>query len=277
MPFFSIIIPTYNRLHTLPATIQTVMNQSFPDFEVLITDDGSTDGTAAWVQELHDNRIRYIQKANSGVCATRNYGAGYAHGVYLIFLDSDDAVSTTWLSDFFALATTSDSDVLRCGRIIKGKIPKTDYQGFLAGTFAVKKKVFDACGGYDIALKFGENTELYWRFCEAGVSFARVEKANVIYEIQQGGGGTNPENRIQFFYYVRKKHATYFRKDKQTAQLLHQVAGILCMRNQKVKEGLLLLWQGYFVRPFHLKSLLRAAWYSFTSFRFSRTSQTSKN
>lgn len=98
-PFFSIIIPTYNRATFIGATLQSVLAQTDADFEVLIVDDGSKDDTAAVVQPfLADARISYWPKENAERGAARNYGLARARGEYAIFLDSDDRFHPTHLA-----------------------------------------------------------------------------------------------------------------------------------------------------------------------------------
>ncbi len=89
-PFFSIIIPTYNRAHMLPASIRSILNQKFQNFEAIIIDDGSTDNTSEVVNNISDKRIRYIYQTNQERSAARNNGIKNAKGEYICFLDSDD-------------------------------------------------------------------------------------------------------------------------------------------------------------------------------------------
>jgi glycosyltransferase involved in cell wall biosynthesis len=91
-PFFSVIIPTYNRSHILPETIASVLNQTFQNFEVIIVDDGSTDTTKELITKIAntDSRVRYIYQKNAERSAARNNGIKNAHGDYICFLDSDD-------------------------------------------------------------------------------------------------------------------------------------------------------------------------------------------
>ncbi|QIF04482.1 glycosyltransferase family A protein [Roseimicrobium sp. ORNL1] len=86
---FSIIIPTYNRIEYLKATLDSVWQQTFQDFEVIVVDDGSTDGTAAYLSSL-EGKVSLIQQSNAGPGAARNRGAEAARGEYVVFLDSDD-------------------------------------------------------------------------------------------------------------------------------------------------------------------------------------------
>jgi len=90
MPFFSIIIPTYNRAHLIPKTLQSVLAQTDGDFECIIVDDGSTDNSQEVVEALGDARFRYFWKENAERGAARNYGAQQATGKWLNFVDSDD-------------------------------------------------------------------------------------------------------------------------------------------------------------------------------------------
>lgn len=89
-PLFSVIIATYNRENTILRAINSVLNQSFEDFELLIIDDGSTDSTAKLISKIHDERVKYYYKKNEERNIARNYGIDKSKGDYLVFLDSDD-------------------------------------------------------------------------------------------------------------------------------------------------------------------------------------------
>lgn len=86
----SVIIPAYNRADIVGETIESVLAQTYPKFEVIIIDDGSTDNTREVVRRYSDPRIRYFYKANSGLSAARNSGLDSARGEFIAFLDSDD-------------------------------------------------------------------------------------------------------------------------------------------------------------------------------------------
>lgn len=96
MPLVSVVIPTYNRVHTLPRAIASVLNQTYKKLELIIIDDGSTDGTEEYIRSIKDNRIIYKRSdINQGPSAARNRGAELAKGEYLAFQDSDDE----WMPD----------------------------------------------------------------------------------------------------------------------------------------------------------------------------------
>lgn len=86
----SVIIPTYNRAELIIETIQSVLDQTFDDFEIIVVDDGSTDNTKQVVDGFKDSRIKYIYQENRGVANARNNGIKASSGEYIAFLDSDD-------------------------------------------------------------------------------------------------------------------------------------------------------------------------------------------
>lgn len=104
-PFFSITIPSYNRAYILDETLESIRNQSFEDWEVIIVDDGSKDNTADVIAKLSaiDSRIRYVYQDNAERSAARNNGATHARGKYLLFLDSDDAFTPEHLQEIYTL------------------------------------------------------------------------------------------------------------------------------------------------------------------------------
>jgi len=88
--FFSVIIPAYNRKSFLKKAVDSVLAQTFPSFELVIIDDGSTDGTHELVLSYDDDRVRYFYGQNRGVAYARNRGIENAKGSFIAFLDSDD-------------------------------------------------------------------------------------------------------------------------------------------------------------------------------------------
>lgn len=88
----SVIIPIFNSSEYISYCIESVLTQTYQDFEVLLVDDGSTDNTSSICKKYaeQDNRVKYFYKENSGVSATRNYGLNRASGKYIMFIDSDD-------------------------------------------------------------------------------------------------------------------------------------------------------------------------------------------
>jgi glycosyltransferase involved in cell wall biosynthesis len=101
-PFFSIIIPTYNRATLLKKTLESIIKQTFEAFEVIVVDDGGKDNSQQIVENLQCEKIRYYWKENAERGAARNYGANLAKGSWLNFFDSDDIAYPNHLSDAYA-------------------------------------------------------------------------------------------------------------------------------------------------------------------------------
>jgi glycosyltransferase involved in cell wall biosynthesis len=102
-PLISVVIPTYNRAHVLPASLDSALGQTYPRLEIVVVDDGSTDGTEAVVAPYRD-RIVYVRQENRGLAEARNTGHAHASGEYVAWLDSDDvwnpeklALQVAWL------------------------------------------------------------------------------------------------------------------------------------------------------------------------------------
>ncbi len=90
-PLVTVLLPTYNRAHLLPRAIRSVLNQTYPHFELIIVDDGSTDDTPKVIKAFRDRRIRYIRHdENRGILAVRNTGLDAARGDYITKVDDDD-------------------------------------------------------------------------------------------------------------------------------------------------------------------------------------------
>ncbi len=101
MPFFSVVIPSFNRAHLIGKTIESVINQTFTDFELIIVDDGSTDDTEAVINNYTDARIHYVYQENGERGKARNTGTQLAGGNYVFFLDSDDLLYSHHLQHGF--------------------------------------------------------------------------------------------------------------------------------------------------------------------------------
>ena len=116
----SIIIPVYNNENYLRPALQSVLAQTYPDFEVLVIDDGSTDGSLAICREFaqKDDRLRVIQKENGGVSSARNRGLEEAAGQYIAFVDGDDCIDPEMYTTMITILQDTGADLVDC-RVIK--------------------------------------------------------------------------------------------------------------------------------------------------------------
>ena len=108
----SVVVPCHNSLDWLPSTVESVLGQSFTDFEVVLVDDGGDDDLAGWVSNLGDDRVRSVRQANGGVASARNRGIAESSGELIALLDSDD-LWEPWTLE--SLVDTHDSAVAATG------------------------------------------------------------------------------------------------------------------------------------------------------------------
>lgn len=186
MPFFSVIIPLYNKEAFIEQTLKHVLSQSFTDFEIIIVNDGSTDGSIEKINLLKDNRIRILHQKNQGVSVARNKGMELAEGKYFCFLDADDEWTENYLENLYHTILKFPDAEMYCSRYktIIGKkkfaycnlidLPE-NYEGFVTDFFkssiisrvahtsavAVDRNVFRTIGGFDIEISSGQDLD-YW-------------------------------------------------------------------------------------------------------------------
>lgn len=190
MPLVSIVIPLYNKAKHIRATLESVLNQTFPDFEIVIVNDGSTDSSEDEVAAVKDDRIRLFTITNSGVSFARNYGISKANAQWIAFLDADDYWFPHHLEDLVNLKNDFPGCGLYCKAYYKemkgvkipslyAAIPQTPWRGIVADYFAssvvnalawtsavmISKTVLQEMGGFDekITLGAGEDTDLWMR------------------------------------------------------------------------------------------------------------------
>ncbi|MBP6962562.1 glycosyltransferase family 2 protein [Candidatus Saccharibacteria bacterium] len=112
----SIITPTYNRAHTIQTAIDSVLAQTYRDWEMIIVDDGSIDNTEVIVLKNKDARIKYLKKENGGASRARNYGIEYATGKWIMYLDSDDELLPMCIETMMVWADKSPKTVFAIPR-----------------------------------------------------------------------------------------------------------------------------------------------------------------
>lgn len=210
-PLFSIIVPTYNRAHMLPGALQTVKDQTFPDYEVLVVDDGSTDDTPRVMRDwVKDPRFKYRRlEKNIGNMACRNLALGMAAGRWITNIDSDDFWVPERLREFadFMKARPrvgflfSNGYLYRYGRIIgtafdparpipEGKVPGhyavgEEFLPYLTTNLAIPRALYQKYGHYRKDMIILDN-ELYARMLADGVEVGVIRKPLAVRRIHGG-------------------------------------------------------------------------------------------
>ncbi len=125
MTKISIIIPIYNTGHFLSECIDSILNQTLTDWELLLINDGSPDNSEQICQKYiqKDNRIHYYYQKNSGVSVARNFGLSKATGNYIYCMDSDDSLGSNFLETSYQTALKEDADITVIGKWYKSRMP----------------------------------------------------------------------------------------------------------------------------------------------------------
>jgi len=187
MPKFSVTIAVYNKEGHISKTLESVLAQTFTDFEVIIVNDGSTDGSEAIIKSFDDKRIRYFSQENQGAAAGRNAAIKKAAATYIALLDADDFWFPHYLEEQNRLIEKYPNEFIfaTAQEIIKNNtsypkpysLPKGfEKEGILnyfeassqasilhSSSTVLKKVVFDEVGFYDHSIKIEQDTDLYIR------------------------------------------------------------------------------------------------------------------
>lgn len=225
MPFFSVIIPTYNRRVLLELALASVWAQKFQDYEVIVVDDGSSDGTMEMlaVQQGRHPALKVVRQANAGPGAARNRGAIEASGEYLAFLDSDD-LWLSWTLETHARALQAHKPTMSSGAFVsftdESRLQKLAQEPFAVQHFdsflgactddvvpcngtpsiTLRREAFQSVQGFMTANFNGEDTDLwlrlaahpgYVRIAAPCVFAQRIHKQNTSLDSQKTVGGMN--------------------------------------------------------------------------------------
>jgi glycosyltransferase involved in cell wall biosynthesis len=187
MPKFSVAIAVYNKEQHIAKTLESVLAQTFTDFEIIIVNDGSTDGSEAIIKSFDDNRIHYFSQENQGAAAGRNAAIKNASTKYIALLDADDFWFPHYLEEQNRLIKKYPNEFIfaTAQEIIKNNksfpkpysLPKGfEKEGILnyfeasskasilhSSSTVLKKEVFDEVGYYDHSIKIEQDTDLYIR------------------------------------------------------------------------------------------------------------------
>lgn len=177
----SVIIPVYNGQAYLAEALASVASQSVGDIEVIVIDDGSTDGTPEVVRAFGDMRVRYVRQDKAGAAAARNRGIDLARGALLAFLDADDVWTDNKLALQIASLERADAEMIFANveefisadhaRDVAGRIKLRSgpRPGIWLGTLLIRREDFQRVGPFDSRWRIGEFVEWHARAVDLGL------------------------------------------------------------------------------------------------------------
>ncbi len=202
----SVIIPAYNAERTLKEPLESLLAQTYGDWQAVIVDDGSSDGTLALAEDYarRDQRFSVIAQDNAGVSVARNTGIAAARHDWLLFLDADDTVAPEYLELMTgALARDDSLDAVHCGWCsltprgyrtclcipkIEGDLFEelaVDWQ-FAIHACVVRKSLVEEVGGFEPGLTTSEDWDLWQRVARTGARFGKVKDLLAFYRMRRG-------------------------------------------------------------------------------------------
>ena len=284
-PRFSVIVPSFNRRDTIGPTLESLRAQTMQDFELVVVDDGSTDGTEEYVKEFGFDDLHYHWQTNAGPAAARNKGAELARAEYLAFIDTGDVAKPDWLASFDKMIraygcsfVSCAGDFTRAGRPIGQVSPKRLGPGsgrvvalWRTGCFAVRRGLFLEVGGFDPVLWFSEVTELGMRLGQSisgqpGV-ITHITRSLVAVELplEEGRGGRaqslaySDRRRLETAQYILEKHERVMNATPRLRQIYLHICGVAYARLGDYAEARRFFWQAWLSKPSTVRELARLA------------------
>lgn len=275
-PTVSVILPTYNRAQLIGRAIQSVLDQTYQDFELIIVDDGSKDNTAKIINNLEDRRIKYVRhEKNKGANAARNTGIAMARGEYIAFQDSDDEWFPEKLEKQMRIFKTASADV---GVVYTGfwrveedqkvyipspKIKQKEgniHTKLLHGNFVttqavvIKRKCFNKAGLFDECLPRLQDWELFIRISKY-YSFKCIDEPLLVSYFTPKSISANQEALIFAHLYILEKHYSDLRMNKKLFAYHHfNIGNILCLSGD-FDQGKMFLKKALQISPLNFKYL----------------------
>ncbi|MCL5408450.1 MAG: glycosyltransferase [Candidatus Omnitrophica bacterium] len=266
-PLVSIIIPTYNRADLLPRAINSCLNQTYKNLEIIIIDDGSTDNTEQVVKIFKDERIVYIKnERNKGIPATRNVGLKIAKGKFIGFLDHDDEFLPEKIEkQVNSLINNPDRDISVCERYEYNiytdttslkKIPDIFLQQIL-----IKQSCFDKIGLFDERFYTIDDTEIQVRFKMFQLKTISINKPLIIRYLYKDSASVTISliKSINDNILIYTKHKNTLRK-KFASTICYRIGKNYLKLKEFKKAGIWFL-KSFLKYPLNLQSLLKIVGY----------------
>jgi glycosyltransferase involved in cell wall biosynthesis len=290
-PSFSVVIPAYNSGGFIAGSLLSVLGQTYGNYEIIVSDDGSTDNTVEIIEAISagypEKRIELLKNKHIGPGAARNSGIEAAKNEWIAFLDSDDHWLPQKLQKVVEIIQKDESVNLICHNEIlkkeKGDI-LFDYanaynkriNSFLSlyrrntlspSTTVLKKRLLIKAGMFDVSLPSAQDFDLWLRIAMLPeLRLEYINEALSFYFIRKGNISSNIEQRLECLIRIDKK---YYWKLKETAMLpfieslkyrgrWYAWAGLQLIRNKELKKGIPLLLKGITKWPFRFDWLIKA-------------------
>jgi len=206
----SIIVPAYNVENYIEKCLQSLVNQTLQEIEIIVVNDGSTDGTKKAIESFilkYPEKIKYLEKENGGLSDARNYGLPEAQGKYIGFVDSDDYVEESMFEEMYKKAEEENSDMVECdfiweypnkNRIDIGRIYKNKKEAFIYARVVAWNKLIKRETLENAEIKFPkglryEDTEFFYKLLPSLNKISFVKKPMVHY-IQRNNSIANTQN-----------------------------------------------------------------------------------
>jgi len=242
---FSVIVSTFNRAHLLPQTLDSVLAQTLTDYEIIVVDDGSTDGTRAYLKSL-GSRVTCLFQPNQGPGAARNLGAGQANGEYCAFLDSDD-VWFPWTLKCFAelikryehpaILTARRADFSQesdLGAVKETALKAEAFSDYFAshrhdyfvgaGMSVLRREEFLSSRGYSTQISNSEDHDVAFRMGEARGFVQIVQPVTLAY--RRHSGSITRDSRRSFegaHYLVEQERSGHYPGGSARARARHTI------------------------------------------------------
>ena len=239
----SIIIPAYNSRAWLGEAVDSALAQTHPSCEILVIDDGSTDGTDEWLRETYGAQIRYLWKENGGLSSARNHGLRHANGKYTQFLDADDIILPEKVAVHAKyLDSHPDVDIVYCHGMVFSDDPVRELrdwprrslyrsgqifagmldEGYLMTHMTMsRRESLERVGGFDEALTSCIDWDYWLRVAYAGATFHILEGPPMaLYRVREGSKSQTYDNHALNGLKVLAKVADYV-KDPKERRLLN--------------------------------------------------------
>ena len=223
---FSIVIPLYNKELSIANTIQSVLSQTFQDFEIVVVNDGSTDRSAKIIEQMNDPRIRLIHQKNQGVSAARNTGIREAKYEWIAFLDGDDLWEKNHLKEIIKMMSIFPDERVYTTSFIFSNDNNTHSEKTTNHIYKIKnyfkeafekpiiwtsvlvfhKSCINKAGGFNTNLTTGEDLDL-WHRLSYNYNIIKSNSVTAIYRIEaenRSKSSLNMQKDISYHYNFNK-------------------------------------------------------------------------